>query len=353
MKIAYYVSNHGYGHISRSFELIRNLLSKPNTQVVLNTTREKFLEGQTFPNLSIRAVNTDLGVAQNSSIQIDLEATEKSIRDFRDQFLDLLAQERRFLLDFKPDLILSDSSSFPFVLSNELKIPSIFLGNFTWDFIYENYRNYSPIFVEYSKELAEQYSLADLGLILPFACPIKSVGNQEPIGLIGRSPRRERNEIRKELNFSDSKTYILFSFGAYGLSDSDFDFSNLPPEYSIVISRLSGFRNERVIAFDDIYYPDLLSACDLVITKPGYGILAESYLAGTPILYTERGDFAEYPYLVESMKDYHNAIYLSNTNLYNCNFKEAVESVLKKKSEKRKILKDGISEVLLKIFNLK
>ncbi len=41
----------------------------------------------------------------------------------------------------------------------------------------------------------------------------------------------------------------------------------------------------------------LINQCDLVVTKPGYGTLAECWLTGTPLTYLPRKTFAEYPYL--------------------------------------------------------
>ena len=45
-------------------------------------------------------------------------------------------------------------------------------------------------------------------------------------------------------------------------------------------------------------YEDLVAACDVVATKPGYGIIAECVANRTAILYTSRGRFVEYDVLV-------------------------------------------------------
>jgi L-arabinokinase len=48
-------------------------------------------------------------------------------------------------------------------------------------------------------------------------------------------------------------------------------------------------------------YVSLLAACDAVVTKPGYGIVADCLANQVPILYTERGPFREYDVLVEAV----------------------------------------------------
>ena len=48
-------------------------------------------------------------------------------------------------------------------------------------------------------------------------------------------------------------------------------------------------------------YPDLVGAVEVVVTKPGYGIVSDAIGAGTRLVYTDRGDFPEYPVLVREM----------------------------------------------------
>jgi hypothetical protein len=48
-------------------------------------------------------------------------------------------------------------------------------------------------------------------------------------------------------------------------------------------------------------YEDLVGAVDVVITKPGYGILSDCVANGAAMLYTPRGRFAEYEVMVREM----------------------------------------------------
>ena len=48
-------------------------------------------------------------------------------------------------------------------------------------------------------------------------------------------------------------------------------------------------------------YEDLVGAVDVVITKPGYGIISDCVANGTAMLYTPRGRFAEYEVMVREM----------------------------------------------------
>jgi hypothetical protein len=51
-------------------------------------------------------------------------------------------------------------------------------------------------------------------------------------------------------------------------------------------------------------YEDLVRAADVVITKPGYGIIADCIANDAAMLYTSRGRFAEYDVMVAEMPRY-------------------------------------------------
>ncbi|HNB99272.1 MAG TPA: hypothetical protein PLS71_13585, partial [Leptospiraceae bacterium] len=73
MNIAYYVSGHGFGHISRSYEIILALLEhKKVDKIFVNTTRKDFVKDKK-ENLVFREIATDVGIIQEKSISMDLE----------------------------------------------------------------------------------------------------------------------------------------------------------------------------------------------------------------------------------------------------------------------------------------
>jgi L-arabinokinase len=78
----------------------------------------------------------------------------------------------------------------------------------------------------------------------------------------------------------------------------------------------------------DMDYRDVMTAADVVVTKPGYGIVSDAIAAGTRIVYTERGDFPEYPILVAEMSRYIPCAHVSNPDLFAGRWRAALEGVL-------------------------
>ncbi len=77
----------------------------------------------------------------------------------------------------------------------------------------------------------------------------------------------------------------------------------------------------------DVSYEDLVRTSDVVVTKPGYGIVAECIANGTPMIYTPRGRFAEYACLTAGVEAHIPHAVISNADLYAGRWKEALEVV--------------------------
>ena len=71
------------------------------------------------------------------------------------------------------------------------------------------------------------------------------------------------------------------------------DVTSLPPH----VYRVA----QRRVYDAGLRYEDVIRAVDVVLTKPGYGIIADCVANATAILYTSRGRFIEYDVLVAEM----------------------------------------------------
>ena len=70
------------------------------------------------------------------------------------------------------------------------------------------------------------------------------------------------------------------------------------------------------------------AAVDIVITKPGYGIISECIANDTALLYTSRGHFVEYDVLVREMPRWLRCGFISNEDLLAGNWQDALDRVL-------------------------
>jgi L-arabinokinase len=75
-------------------------------------------------------------------------------------------------------------------------------------------------------------------------------------------------------------------------------------------------------------YEDLVRAADVVVTKPGYGIIAECIANDAAIVYTDRGRFAEYDVLVDAMPRYLRTRYMPREHLFTGQWRDHLDAVL-------------------------
>lgn len=348
MKIYFYISGHGFGHISRSGNIIKRLLAAEFIdEIHLISTRITFLDF-THPKLKTRNLKLDVGVSQKNSLSIDIQTTKEELQDFEKNKNRLLKEETEYCKKNNISLILTDSSSFPITIALETGIQSIFLGNFTWDFIYKNYAKDDSYFGNLSEQLQVEYGFATEALILPFSSPMPAFLDSTNIGLVGRKPTLSKDLARQKFEFKDDTTYILLSFGAYGLEGTQLQTKNLNPSIQLVAYGVPGIQTEGILVPEVSHYPDLVAAADYVCTKPGYGILAECYYAKTPILYTDRGDFSEYLYLVNALDLYFRSAYIDLPRIISCQFEEVLTLIntIDSMTPKLELKPDGEEDVV-------
>ncbi len=346
-KILYYVSGHGYGHISRSYEITKELLQNENHSITIVSGRIDFIQ-ETHPRLERRKISVDVGIYQKDSLSLDVKKTAIALKEFEDHKNDILKNELEFIRQNDFDMILSDCASLPFVMGAEMGIPAVFIGNFTWDFIYRHYNSEDPYFGVIAHIMQVEYSFATIAIQLPFSCPIEGFQKIYPVGLVGRKPKLTKEEAKQKYRMKEGEVHFLLSFGAYGLEGQNWEWRKMPSHWKLYTSGTPGANPDFVIHLDTDHYPDLVTAVDYVVTKPGYGIISECIFADTPILYTERGNFAEYPFLTQGLEESIPSAYLSRKDLLEFRWFEAIEKIQsEKRSNKRWIgSREGAKEVV-------
>ena len=275
----------------------------------------------------------DVGLAQADALVIDEAATVERWRAFAAGGRERVAAEAEWLAEVEARVVMADIPPLAFDAAAEAGVAAVGLGNFSWDWIYRHLSRRQPRLAEAADAAAASYGHAHLLLELPFAGDLAAFPRRERIPLVARQPKRPRNEVREMLDHVGG-TLVLLSFGGLGLPGFD----------ARMLEGLTGFRfvqvgearaaaNVRSLRAEQLEvlglgYEDVVAAADVVVTKPGYGIVSDAIAARTRIVYTERGDFPEYPILVEGMAGYLPCVHVSNEDLRAGRLEEPLRRVL-------------------------
>ena len=332
--LAAYVSGHGYGHATRVGEVLRAVRGRdPALPISIVTSGPEALYRRAVPGaFEFRAEACDVGLAQKSALVIDEVGTVEAWRRFEVGYDARVRREVRWLRESGISLVLGDIPPLAFDAAADAGVQSIALANFSWDWIYRHLAARQPALHEAADRAAAAYGRCGVLLELPFAGDLSAFPRRVRIPLVARQPRIARQQARQRLKVDG--TVVLISFGGLGLPGFDPAVLARMPAFTFMVSDASGPLpvNVRLVGAAEmeaagLEYVDLVGAADVVVTKPGYGIVSDAIAAGTRMIYTDRGDFPEYPILVREMTQWLACAYVTNAALLRGALGEAIETL--------------------------
>jgi UDP:flavonoid glycosyltransferase YjiC (YdhE family) len=296
--VALAVSGHGFGHSVRAAEVARAML-KRGAHVLVRTDAPRWLFPEDVEWLPSPGGPLDIGVVQHDGLDFDIDATRDRWRAFAREFETRATAEGELLREAGVDIVVGDIPPLAFAAAAHAGLPSIAVGNFTWDWIYAVW----PDFDDVLGCVRSAYGRADMLLRLPLhATDAEAFAAFEQVldvPLIARHATRSRNEVRRELGLAADERVVLISFGGFNAVGLDVSRLGRWSDYTFVLIQHAGALPANVLNLNEspADYVSLLAACDVVVTKPGYGIVADCLANRVAVLFTDRGPFREYDVL--------------------------------------------------------
>jgi L-arabinokinase len=371
--IVFYISGHGFGHASRSIEVINAILvQRPETRVGVRTSAPRWLFDLTVKGrVTYSSLECDTGVVQSDALTLDEADSIRRAAAFHSDLVTRAASETRALRELGAGLIVGDIPPLAFAVGASAGIPSIGLGNFTWDWIYADYPRVrlAPSLLP---TIRGAYAKASMALRLPMSGGFESFSNVRDIPFVARHASRTREEVCKLLKIPGDKPIVLASFGGLGLSGIDTDVLAKSKKYTIVMTAMQTLTrvrkdtpaaekkgslvtiNEEAMYVAGVRYEDLVGAAEAIVTKPGYGIVSECIANDTAILYTPRGHFPEYDVILEEIPKHLRAALISHDDLLAGKWESLLDKLLGQAKHKKKPETNGAevaADILLKALD--
>ncbi len=313
-----YTSGHGFGHSVRTAAVLQRLLEqRPDLAVEVATTAPAWLFP---PRVRYRRLPTDVGLVQRDGLEHDEAATLQAVSAFLAGLDQQADAEAARLRGAGVRLVLGDIPALAFEVAARLGVPGVALGNFSWDDIYAPFVPAWPGFGPVIERLQASYAKAALLLRLPFHLPMPAFRRREDLPLVARHPTRPRAETRRLLGIGADTTVVLLAFGGFDVPSLDLAALERLPEFLFLrpVPAPRGRLASNLLEVPDhglVPFPDLLAASDAVVTKPGYGMVADLFACRVPALFAERPRFAEYPILADALQRYGRALPICRAEL--------------------------------------
>lgn len=299
--IAFYVSSHGFGHMTRCLAIMEELLETTDHTIYLasgayqNNFARVYL-ARFGDRVTYKDIRTEVGlVNQPNSLQVDIPRLEQELTDFMASWDTVVAEEIAFLQTKPVACVISDISIIGIIVGEKLGVRNIGIANFTWCEQYEHLGLSETLIARFREVYAKMDLLLEYDLMLPthdLDVPRKQ------IGFISR--KFDPDRIAAIKNQYGPSIFITCGKSA--------DLDNIQVDnYTGTIFTTSGINitanaNTKVVQLPVEPPHNYLAASDIIIAKAGWGTISEALLSKRNLVLIEREGVLEDTENIEELK---------------------------------------------------
>jgi L-arabinokinase len=331
MKIAFYISGHGFGHATRMIAVMNAVTDlEPSAEFAIRTTvPERLFAANLRGRFAWSPIRIDVGLVQRDPLHPQPLATLVETARLHTQRDRLVAEEAAVLQAAGVRLVVADIPPLAFPIAAAAGVSGVGISNFSWDWVYAFYVRDHPGFAPLPAEIRQAHARADLFLRLPFHGDVSSFPRIEDIPIVVRGQTRSREGVRSLLRLPSDRPVVLMTFGGTGVDGLDLGPLRHWDNLCLLTTHPEAAGGSlRAIPPDAVPFQDLVAAVDVAVTKPGYGIVSECLASRTRMLYTSRGENPEYGPLVEGLTRYAAARFILPEDLFAGRWRPALEALL-------------------------
>jgi len=300
MRLLVAISHHGLGHLAQAAPVLNALhAARPDLEfVVWSGVAEAALAARIHAPFRHRHEPADVGLAMHDAVRVDLDASRAAYLAFHQDWDARVAHEAAWLRELGVSGVLSDVACLPLAAAAQAGIPGLAMCSLNWVDIAGAYLAEQTGMAPVLAQMVAAYRSARAFLRVIPAMPMSWLENCEALPPIAARGVDRGSQLRARLPPDERLVLIGFGGIAYQVARP------LPMLRGIRWLVPDDWNLERradLIPFSGTGLPflDLLASCDALITKVGYGSFVEAAAAGIPVLYIDRPDWPETPFLVD------------------------------------------------------
>lgn len=299
------ISGHGFGHVAQTAPVLNELhrLSPDLRLTVRSSAPLPHLRSRIHAPFDYLTSLGDIGMVMSSALTVEVEDSRAAYRHFHADWTQQISLEAQTLRELKADMVFSDVGYLPLAGAQQAGLANAAMCSLNWSDIFRHFCATAADETtdqRISQQIQACYSQADAFLRTTPGMPMKDLSNLIPLAPIAALGINRRDELNRYLKLSRDEKLILVSMG--GIRNR-LDIESWPRIAGIryLVQKSWHARHPDALEFDDLPFSfnELLSSCDALLCKPGYGSFVEAASSGIPVLYFGRPDWPESPALVE------------------------------------------------------
>lgn len=313
------LSSHGFGHLAQIAPVLNELRRRlPNLCLTLQCTLpEKVLRSRIQGDFHQLAEATDIGLIMANAAKVSVAESLAAYQTFHADWDNRLDREIALLNRLTPDLVLADIPYLPLAAAAHCNVPAVALCSLNWADVFQHYFPDYPDLEKIQSTMLEAYHSAKVFLCPAPSMPMPTLTNTRRIGPIAAIGQKRRAELNVRLGLRDDEILVLMGLGGIDMPLPVERWSDRPNTRWLIPMgwgvKGKALRYREDLA--DIPFIDLVRSCDVLLTKPGYGAFTEAVCNARPVLYVERPDWPETPWLVDWLAQYGNALGIDKKQL--------------------------------------
>lgn len=341
------ISAHGFGHLAQTAVVLNALDIKNIRLTIRSLAPEHVLRERIKHPFELIPYQQDNGVVMFDALRVDAELTMRWYRDFHADYSQRRQQAALDLNSLKADLVFADVPYLSLDAAGLLGVPSIALCSLNWADIFDTYCGHFDGAAKIYAEILNAYAQAELFLQATPSMPMPNLANTLPVATIALSGMRLVDSLRKHVGCNDQAKFILVSLGGIGINFSLEQWPKRDNVYWIFPDQALYLQRDDFFAQScfGLEYVDLLSSCDLVLTKTGYGTQTEAVINRIPVLCVRRAGWPEQPYLFDWHKLNGEVTFIDWDSVQDGSFAGEFDNILTGAWSKRPVAPDGGLEV--------
>ena len=294
MRLLLDITAHGFGHLAQCAPIVAALRAAgPLELAVRSGLPEAVLRERLGPITRYLPSQTDFGAVMRDAVTLDTPATLARYHALHRRLDEEVHALANTLHGLGADAVLSNASYIAPAAAARADVPCIVCSSLTWSDVMQAY---FPQSADLIAQMRAGYRSATRILRLLPGTPFHGLEHIQVARPIARVGRSRRPELAALLGVDANRRTALIALG--GMTPPD------PPPLvtapgDFLLLGPADWRRAGIVSSDTVGLPfiDLLASVDVVVTKPGYGTLAELACCGTPSVLAARPDWPEEPWL--------------------------------------------------------
>jgi hypothetical protein len=349
--IPFYVSSHGFGHITRVLAIVLEILNHSNYDIYIVSGFKQIEFAQIYlkefeHRLIYKITQTDVGlINRENSLAVDTKRLQNELSRFVSSWKTLVNSECEFLRTKDIEFIVTDISPIGPLVAEYLGCECYAISNFTWKDQYET--------LEISNDILERFAEAydSITHYVKYALAFGDITNGCKVSNVGFVSRAINYEIVEEIKRKFNPEIFL----TLGKSAAIYNMRIRNLTKSIIITEgveVSASTNTIKLPLSTLDTHNYIAASEYVITKAGWSTVSESLIGGSKLILLDRPSVYEDTFIINQLVKEELAISIEERQLNNLDF-NAIKNLADQKIDAKKLaLIKNDTKSILRILNV-